>query len=574
MFHGDQARTGFSDSKIPTAANILWEITTDQLKDYGVSEFEINNPVIEDNKVFFAAGQVFAADLLSGKIIWNYKGDRPDFYGGSAAASDGKIFIRVVNSNQLKKMSQGFIYALDANTGQLLWKYQTKKQITHSNPVFAEGKVFIGDDSGSVYAIDAKEGKLIWQQQLEAYQIHSSPAYEKGVIFVGTETQDESGGRSDRGSYLYALDAKDGKVLWRFESDWRSNTMPNLIHGTPAILNGVVYFGSENGWFYALNKNSGEVIWKKIITKGEKTSARQAASPSLVGISTAPALGYGKIFVGTWEGNFLALNQKDGKTVWEYPYGIEGTDSSAVLADGKVCLGSHYLDFYCFNEENGKVLWKEKLGGPSAALASGILVVPNRFAAAESSGSILVAFSDPGTFAISTTSQPGFTFNSKYNLAILALLGILILGVIISRALKSKKVTVRQLLIYGGISVVLIAGGYIIYSNYLNTRKTEQQDTLVKEGKIDQATGSYIDKNEPAKYIEYQAKKYFLDGNNCFKSSLSRFAISVKRVNGAAAASGSDGNTMYAIGEKNNPTYIDSSKTNDSKSDCWSQKSP
>ena len=570
-FHGDPARTGFSDSKIPSSPNALWEITTGQLKDYGVTDFEISSPIIDQGKVFFSSGQTFAADLYSGKILWNYKGDSPNFYAGVASAGDGKIFVRVTNSNQLKNMSLGFIYALDEKTGKFLWKYQTKKQLTHSNPLFVEGKVFVGDESGSVYAIDAKGGKLVWQQQLEAYQIHSSPAYDKGVIYVGTETADDSGGRSDRGSYLYALDVKDGKVRWRFESDWRSNTMPNLIHGTPAILNGVVYFGSENGWFYALNKDNGQVIWKKLITKRMKTSARQAAGPGLVGVSTAPALGYGKIFVGTWEGNFLALSQKDGTIVWEYPYGTEGTDSSAVIADKKVCLGSHYEYFYCFNEADGKVLWKEKLGGPSAALSDGILVVPNTLAAAESPGSILVAFSDQSISAVSIAGQPRFVLDSRYILAVLALVGILILGVVIYLTLKSKKITPKQLLIYGGIPVILIVGGYIIYSNYQNARKTEQQDILVKEGKIDRSTGSFIENDGSPKHVEYRNRRYFLDGPDCARSGLDRFAIQVKRVNGAVAADGSDGNTMYAIGSKDSPEYIDSAKTNNIKKDCWKQ---
>ncbi|MDP3758648.1 MAG: PQQ-binding-like beta-propeller repeat protein, partial [Candidatus Daviesbacteria bacterium] len=560
------------ESKIPSSPNVLWEITTGQLKEYGVDNFEIHSPIIDQNKVFFSSVQVFAADLSSGKILWNYKGDRPDFFADTAAYGDGKIFVRVTNSSLLKNMSSGFIYALDEAEGKLLWKYQTKKPITHSNPLFAEGKVFVGDESGSIYAIDAKDGKLIWQKQLEAYQIHSSPAYDSGVIYVGTETADESGGRSDRGSYLYALDAKDGKVLWQFESDWRSNDMPNLIHGTPAILNGVVYFGSENGYFYALNKTDGKLIWKKIITKKEQTSARQAASPGLVGISTAPALGYGKIFVGTWEGNFLALSQKDGATVWEYNYGNEGTDSSAVLADGKVCLGSHYLDFYCFNQENGKVIWKEKLGGPSAALSDGILVVPNDLAAAESPGSILVAFSDRGATTVFNQTASVFSFdNQNFQKAIAFILG-LVLVAVCYKLVKSRKITIKQLLIYGGIPIMLIAGGYIIYSNYLGARKTEQQDTLVKEGKIDQATGSFIVNDGSPKHVEYQGKKYFLDGGFCAKSNLDRFPAQVKRINGAVGADGGDGNMMYAIGAKDNPEYIDNSKVSDAKKDCWKRE--
>lgn len=571
MFHGDAARTGFSDSKIPASPNMLWEITTGQLKDYGVNNFEIHSPIIDGGKVFFSSVSVFAADLNSGKILWNYKGDRPDFFADTAAAGEGKIFVRVVNSNQLKKMTEGFIYALSEDTGQFLWKYQTKKQITHSNLVFAEDNVFVGDDSGSVYAIDAKDGKLVWQQQLEAYQIHSSPAYDKGVIYVGTETADESNGRSDRGSYLYALDAKDGKVRWRFESDWRSNDMPNLIHGTPAVLENVVYFGSENGWFYALNKDNGKVIWKKIITKGIKTSARQAASPGLVGVSTAPALGYGKIFVGTWEGNFLALDQKDGKTVWEYNYGNEGTDSSAVLADGKVCLGSHYLDFYCFNQEDGKVVWQKKMGGPSAALSDGILVVPNALAG-ESPGSILVAFSDRDAVTVFNQTASVFSFDNQYLQIAIAFIPGLVLAAICYKLVKSRKITLKQLLIFGGVPLVLIIAGFFIYRQYSRLQWTGTQTKLINEGRIDQATGSFVENDGSPKHVQYQGKKYFLDGGFCAESKLARSPISVKRVNGAVGADGEDSNTMYAIGQRDNPEYIDSSKVSETKKDCWKRE--
>ena len=567
VFHGDPARTGFSNSKIPSSANKLWEITTNQLKGYGVNNFEIHSPIIDQNKVFFSSVQVFAADLSSGKILWNYKGDMPDFFADTAAAGDGKIFVRVTNSSQLKNMFSGFIYALDEVDGKLLWKYQTKEAITHSNPLFADGKVFVGDESGSIYAIDAASGKLVWQQQLEAYQIHSSPAYDQGVIFIGTETTDESGGRLDRGSYMYALSAKDGQTLWRFESDWRSNEMPNLIHGTPAVSDGVVYFGSENGWFYALNKNDGQLIWKKIITKKERTSARQAASPGLVGISTAPALGYGKIFVGTWEGNFLALDQKSGKTVWEYPYGDEGTDSSAVVADGQVCLGSHYLDFYCFKAENGKVIWKEKLGGPSAALANGILVVPNALAAAESPGSILVAFSGKGIQ--DTASITSILSLDNRNLQIvLGLIATLFIGAVSYKLLKSRRITVRQWLIFVAVPLVFLIAGFLIYRQYTSLQWSGTQTQLINEGKIDPTTGSFIENDGSPKHVQYQGQKYFLDGGGC-TGSQSRYGVQVKRVNGAVAADGSDGNTMYAIGSKDNPEYIASAKDNNMKKDCW-----
>jgi len=250
---------------------------------------------------------------------------------------------------------------------------------------------------------------------------------------VGTESRQANETRSGIGSYLYALSAKDGKVIWRFEADFRGNDMPNLIHGTPAILDDVVYFGSENGWFYALKAANGRVIWKKLLTQKTRTSAREAASPGLVGVSTAPALGYGKIFVGLWDGRILALDQKDGKILWEYFYGDEGTNSSAVVADGKVCLGTKFSYFYCFNQDTGKIIWKRELSDPSPAAAAGILVVPNKLAAAESPGPILLAFKEAGStqeapLPLTIGGNQSIPVNF-YLLAAAALAAILILGI-------------------------------------------------------------------------------------------------------------------------------------------------
>lgn len=581
MFHGDQARTGFSSSKLPSYPEILWEITTDDLKKIDPDERLAGAVVIDQNKVFFAGRRIFAVDLSSGKFIWNYQEEGANFYPFALAAGDNKIFVTVNSSGQLSELRNsgmtGAIYAVDEKNGKFLWKYPTKRSITNSNPVVAENKVFVGDDSGAVYALEEGTGKLIWQKQLEAYQIHSSPAYDNGVIYVGTETEDVGGGRTDRGSYMYALDAKDGKILWQFEIDWRSKDMPNLLHAAPAVLDNVVYFGSENGWFYALNKASGKVIWKKIITKGVKTSARQARSPGLVGVSTPPALGYGKIFIGTWEGNFLAMDQKDGKTLWEYPYGMEGTNSSAVLADHKVCLGAYFGDFYCFDEATGKVIWKEKLGGSSAALADGILVVPNNLAAGNPGERVIVAFSDKGV-STANSITPILSLDNRNLQIVLVLIFGLFLGIVSYKLVKSRRITVKQLLIYGGIPLVLIIAGFLIYRQYSSLQWTGTQTKLLESDKVDKATGSFVS-DDGIKYVDYQGKRYLLDGEYCTRSRLGRFAVTVKRFNGVASADGQDGNTMYAIGSKDNPEYIDTKNvtgTNETTGgllrDCWKKE--
>lgn len=375
-FHGNPARTGFSDSPAPAKPNVLWQLTV------GGSW-----PVVFGEKVFAADDKVFALSLSKGEILWQYKDqNNPDFFPHGLAAlrqAQGKLFVTVNDTDNLQTMKTGRVYALDAETGRFLWKTKIAKDPSHSLPLVAEGKVFVGDDSGTLNALDAESGKILWQKKLVADgEIHSSPAYAQGLIFIGTEGDARYTPSPKNPSSLFALNPSDGKVIWQFPIDYASDRV-NLIHATPAVSDGVLYFGSENGWFYALNASDGGLIWKKELATGR----------DMVGTSAAAGLGYDKVFVSLWSGKFLALNQKTGETVWEFSYEGKGTDSSPVVADNKVCLGAHEGNFYCLDAESGQVLWKEKLGGPSAALAEGILVVPDALANG------LVAFAEEGQAA-------------------------------------------------------------------------------------------------------------------------------------------------------------------------------
>jgi len=407
-FHGDSARTGFSASTSPSKSKILWELTVKDLKQLGIESGNTNWPIIDDDKVFFAASEVCALDLKTGKVLWHFVDETTEFYPNGLTAGDNKIFATVNDNSLMADMTTGFIYALYENTGEFLWRYQTEKEITHSLPLWVEGKVFVGDDSGHLYAIDGKTGSLVWKKYLdEAEVIHSSPAFYEGMIFVGTEGEGGLGRESITNySYMYALDANDGEIIWRFQVDFVFGKL-NLIHATPAISDGVVYFGSENGYFYALSSEDGQLIWKQKIALGEGI---------LIGTSSAAGLGYEKVFVATWEGKFLALDQKDGSILWSYDSAGQDTDCSPVVADEKVYVGFRSDDdgyFYCFDESNGNVIWKEKLGDPSAALASGILIIPVRFGSnIQDQDSVILAFSQVLAPTVTTTSATSVTLST------------------------------------------------------------------------------------------------------------------------------------------------------------------
>ena len=68
---------------------------------------------------------------------------------------------------------------------------------------------------------------------------YSSAAVINGVVYVGSDD-----------NYLYALNAANGALIWQYKTG-------NAIDSSPTVANGVVFFGSEDNKVYALNATDG-----------------------------------------------------------------------------------------------------------------------------------------------------------------------------------------------------------------------------------------------------------------------------------------------------------------------------
>ncbi len=112
-------------------------------------------------------GKFRALDLLSGKLQWQFDGlggfveTRPLIY-------DGKVIFGSWDQH---------LYALDARTGKLAWKWKGDKPGTMLAPaacwpIASQGKVFIVAPDRKMTAIDAKTGEQIWRTA--AYMVRES----------------------------------------------------------------------------------------------------------------------------------------------------------------------------------------------------------------------------------------------------------------------------------------------------------------------------------------------------------------------------------------------------------------
>jgi outer membrane protein assembly factor BamB len=80
-------------------------------------------------------------------------------------------------------------------------------------------------------------------------------------------------------------------------------------------------------------------------------------------VCSSPAVAFGKIFVGSNDGNVYCLNTYDGSLLWVFETGGQVWSSPAVTSDGKLYVGSLDHNIYCVDVENGLAYWNFSTGG-------------------------------------------------------------------------------------------------------------------------------------------------------------------------------------------------------------------
>ncbi|MDC0598831.1 PQQ-dependent dehydrogenase, methanol/ethanol family, partial [Gammaproteobacteria bacterium] len=135
---------------------------------------------------------------------------------GTPLYIDGVIYVSTAWSK---------VYAFDARNGEQLWQYdpETPKEwavkvccgIVNRGLAAFEGKIYLGTLDGFLVAIDASTGEELWRKltidQDEQYTITSAPRVIKGKILIGN-----SGSEFGVRGYVGAYDVNNGEEIWRF----------------------------------------------------------------------------------------------------------------------------------------------------------------------------------------------------------------------------------------------------------------------------------------------------------------------------------------------------------------------
>lgn len=257
MFRGDLAHSGvYAGPALRTLPAVKWSVHTDG--------YVISSPAVTGAAVFFGSTDtyLYCVARASGALKWKFKTEAR--IASSPAVAGGLVYFASYD---------GYFYALDAVAGTLKWKFQTAGErrftarnlhgwipagesmpdpfdVYLSSPAVWKGGVYFGSGDGNVYALDAASGKLRWKFHT-GNVVHASPAIAAGTLYIGSWD-----------SYLYALDAASGKIRWRFKTGVDpANGNQQGMQASAAVMNGVVYFGCRDAHLYAVDALTGKQQW-------------------------------------------------------------------------------------------------------------------------------------------------------------------------------------------------------------------------------------------------------------------------------------------------------------------------
>lgn len=329
LYRGDIQAQGIASEALPENLKLQWEFKVEN------GAFEGTTAIVEDTAyIGDLDGSVFALNLADGKKKWEFETES-GFYG-SPAVRGGKVYIGDMD---------GMLYCLDAKTGKQLWQFETKAEI-NSSVNFYKNQILIGSQDSFLYCLKEADGSLVWKFEIED-QIRCMPTIISNRGFLaGCDGK------------LHVVDLDEGKAIGTVPIDGPTGS-------TPAAEGKMVYFGTEGGFFYAIDWERLETAWTYIDERGRQP------------IRTSAAITKDRAVFGGRNRKVVAIDREKGEPIWTFT--ARGrVDSSPVISGSRVYFGTSNGMIHGLGLEKGDELWQFEatggfVGGP--AVAQGKMII-------------------------------------------------------------------------------------------------------------------------------------------------------------------------------------------------------
>lgn len=350
---GSPTHRGVSDANLKAPLKMNW------INNIGANIY-MTSPIVHQNKVLIASvdedlkgeSYIYALDNQTGNLLWKYPVNNS--IKNTIAAENGIVYAQT---------AQGSVIAVKVSDGSLSWGRQL-----HVNGlpalieglVVADGVVYAGTGKG-LCALNAQTGDVLWQNS----------AWGQGEGTTSTLTLGEGmliGSSQWRG--LYGNDAKTGELKWHLTKNGLTNR-----GATPVIYNGLIYVTSAKSLFI-IQPETGNIVARKDY-------------PFSVDVTSTPLITDKQIIFGSVTEGLVGVDKETLEVLWKTPTGdafiytapytrkVAATiETSPILAGNTVYFGASDGTLYGVNKENGEIVWKHTAGAPvfgSVALSGNTL---------------------------------------------------------------------------------------------------------------------------------------------------------------------------------------------------------
>ena len=359
------------------------------------------------------------ADIPRLKLKWAF-GYRGSYVYGAPVAVGGRVYAT---------SSTGRVYSLDARSGCVYWTFDGETALRSAVNIAplpkgskARYAAYFGDDSANYYAVDAESGQLLWKTRVHPHKyarITGSAKVYNGVVYVPVSALElvVAAERSYEcctfSGAVVALDARDGHVLWSTSvlppaqplrksdvgtqlygpagaSVWNSPTidekLQRLYVGTGNSETDVEVTGSDA--IFAMDLRSGAIVWSRQMLAGDNFNmacARPSACApgqacDLSGVNNCPKKPGPDVDFGA---GTLLRTLKNGKRV------LVASQKSGMI-------------FGLDPDHEGKLLWQTRVGvgSPLGGVEWGSAASPTTVFAPNSDALVPPAQAKPGLTAL------------------------------------------------------------------------------------------------------------------------------------------------------------------------------
>ena len=319
----------------------------------------------EEDQSELVAELIDINEKFSPKVLWSRSvGDGVDDFFS-------RLKPTVAYNKVFSASREGDVVAFDEKTGDKIWSvdlsniknergfFEGRRSAQLSGgPVTGINQVFIGNENGNVYALSAETGDLIWQGKVKG-EIITAPAFDSGILVVNSAS-----------GILKAFNAVTGEDLWEVEQDVPALTLRGL--SAPTIASGGVIIGENNGNVSVYILESGQQGWVAEIGESSGTTELER----VIDVDATPVIFGDKLYAISSRGNLAAIELRTGRLIWKRQY---SSYRELSLDGNNIFLTNKRGHIFSINRIDGVEQWSNlsltNRGVTGAAIVDNYLVV-------------------------------------------------------------------------------------------------------------------------------------------------------------------------------------------------------